>query len=403
MPPTSVQNLAGHSLARRGRRKKHTDGSGEVSTIPLTTVVPVSVEHLFLDSRNPRLVSIPREASEVEIISHLYRSEDLSELLQSISANGYLDIEPMIVHEEESRLVVLEGNRRLAAIRLFREPELCRRITALKNFSITIPNISKKHLQTLDRVSVYRVANREDSRSFIGFKHINGAARWESYAKAKFAADWYAEGAVSLSEIANRIGDKHSTVKRMVNAIYVLEQAESEGVFSLDDRFYPKFNFSHLYTALSRTQFMRYLGLEVAWSTFEPSPAPIQSDKVNRMSEVLTWIYGSQQFEIEPIIRYQNPDIKRLAEVLADQEAVAVLKATGSLSEAHSSTQSAEQTFSEALLLTRKNIRVAANSLRGFDHRATSIIGVAEEISETAQMIVDRMRTRVRTYGVDKE
>jgi len=56
---------------------------------------------------------------------------------------------------------------------------------------------------------------------------------------------------VTLEEISGKIGDRHDTIKRMVAAIYVLEQAEREGIFSLSDRKIAKFNFSHLYTALS--------------------------------------------------------------------------------------------------------------------------------------------------------
>ena len=117
-------------------------------------------------------------------------------------------------------------------------------------------------------MSVYRVASREDARSFIGFKHINGAAKWDSYAKAKFAADWYRDGAVSLTEIASQIGDKHDTVKRMVNAIYVLEQAQKAEIFRIDDRVNPRFSFSHLYTALSRAPYMEFLGLDSAWARY---------------------------------------------------------------------------------------------------------------------------------------
>ena len=231
---------------------------------PLASVTTVSVERLVLDHRNPRLVSVDGDTTDVEIIAQLYRAEDLGELLQSIAANGYMDIEPLIVLEEDGHLIVLEGNRRLAAIRLFREPGLADRISERARLRITLPDVPDPYRDTLDQVSIYRVASREDARSFIGFKHINGAAKWESYAKAKFAADWYRGGGISLADIASRIGDKHDTVKRMVNAIYVLEQAQGAGIFSIDDRASLRFNFSHLYTALSRATYMQFLGLDAA-------------------------------------------------------------------------------------------------------------------------------------------
>ena len=204
------------------------------AAIPFASVTSVSIEWLALDSHNPRLISVDGIATDIIIIAQLYRGEDLGELLQSIAANGYLDIEPLIVLEKSGRLIVLEGNRRLAAIMLLRDPKLAAHVSETERIRISVPDIPDTYRNTLNQVSVYRVKSREDARSFIGFKHINGAAKWESYAKAKFAADWYRNGGVSLSDIARRIGDKHDTVKRMVNAIYVLEQAQNEDIFRLD-------------------------------------------------------------------------------------------------------------------------------------------------------------------------
>ena len=380
------------------------NGIESPAEIPLASVVPVPVVWLVLDHENPRLVSIEGEASEAAVIAQLYRAEDLSELLQSIAANGYLDIEPLIVLEEEGRLIVLEGNRRLAAIRLFQEPALATRIFDRERVKITLPDISDQFRSTLDSVSVYRVADRKEARSFIGFKHINGAAKWESYAKAKFAAKWYRDGDVSLADIAARIGDKHDTIKRMVNAIYVLEQAAEADIFRIADRASPRFNFSHLYTALSRAPYRQFLGLDASWSHYDPSPNPIPDDKLDQLREILTWLYGSQEENVSPVIQSQNPDIKYLGEVLTSSEGLTVLRTSKStLLEAHASTQPADRKFSEALLRARQDVREAANSLRGFDGRDASLVDIAEDISETAQAIHDRMKKKMRDTAIGSE
>lgn len=372
--------------------------------VPLIEVVSVPTAWLVLDRENPRLVSIEGEASEEAIIAQLYRAEDLSELLQSIAANGYLDIEPLIVLEEEGHLIVLEGNRRLAAIRLFQDPALATHVFDQERVKIALPDISDPLRSTLDSVSVYRVDDRKKARSFIGFKHINGAAKWESYAKAKFAADWYREGDATLADIAARIGDKHDTIKRMVNAIYVLEQAAVAEIFHITDRSIPRFNFSHLYTALSRAPYRKFLGLDATWSRYDPSPNPIPNNKLPQLREVLKWLYGSQEESISPAVQSQNPDIKHLGEVLTSSEGLAVLRSErGSLSEAYASTQSADSRFSEALLRARQEVREASNSLRGFDGRDTSLVDIAEDISETAQAIHDRMKKKVRDTAMGSE
>ena len=63
----------------------------------LETITKVPVERLRLDRRNPRLHGENEKASDEELVAWLNRAAALGELLQSISANGYIDIEPLIV------------------------------------------------------------------------------------------------------------------------------------------------------------------------------------------------------------------------------------------------------------------------------------------------------------------
>lgn len=371
--------------------------SASGSNIPLETVTRISVDRLELDFCNPRLERALAEHSEENMIAHLYRAEDLGELLQSIAANGYMDIEPFIVLQESEQFTVLEGNRRLSAVRLLRDVELARRISQKTQTIIQIPEISEKKRNTLNRISVYRVKSREDADAFIGFKHINGAARWNSYAKARFVTRWHKTGSMSLDSIANQIGDRHATVKRMVHAIYVLEQAQKDSLFDLEDRWNPRFSFSHLYTALSRPDYRKFLGLDTEWSNYEPGPNPVPLDKRDHLREVFQWIYGSRQDSTDPVVKSQNPDIKRLGEVLGNTESLAILRAGRPLEEAYKSTQPAEQKFADSLLRARAEVREVSHHLRGFDGEDTALIDIAEDISETAQAIYERMTKKRRS------
>ena len=365
----------------------------------LNTTTKVPVERLQLDYGNPRLIGQPENTTDEAIIAQLYRAAEIDELLQSISINGYLDIEPLVgMHASESDdLIVLEGNRRLAALRLLREPDLVKRIASSEGLRITIPPIDESLRSTLDQVSVYRVASREDARSFIGFKHINGPAKWDAYAKARFAAQWYKVGrseGVELADIARAIGDRHATIKRMVSAIYVLEQAEVQGLFDIENRYTRKFNFSHLYTALSRSQYMEYLGLGAAWASHDPQPNQVPQERLKELRKVLVWIYGSKSNDTQPVVRSQNPHIKDLGEVLAHAEGRHVLETTGNLDAAHASTVPVDKQFSASLIRARDNIRDAAVSLRAYDGRDQSLLDIAADIKETADIVHARMEKK---------
>ena len=370
------------------------------------TIMKVAVARLRLDRLNPRLIGEDDRASDEAIVARLYRAAELDELLQSITANRYMDIEPLVVMDDpdarNGKLIVLEGNRRLAALRLLREPDLARSIAASEGLRISIPPIADPLRATLDEVSVYPVANRERARSFIGFKHINGPAKWDAYAKARFAAEWYKEErseGVDLAVIARAIGDKHDTIKRMVSAIYVLDQAKNEGLFDIEDRHTRKFNFSHLYTALSRSQYMEYLGLGAAWARHDPEPNQVPRERLEELRKVLVWIYGSREDGVQPVVQSQNPDIKRLGEVLAHAQGRHLLETTRNLDAAHASTEPVDRQFTASLIRARDNIRGAAGSLRAYDRRDQSLLDIAEDVKESAEAVHARMLKKRREAG----
>lgn len=363
----------------------------------LETTAKVPVERLRLDRESPRLVGETLGTSDDSIIAHLYRAAALDELLQSISASGYLDIESLVVMRDgdagDDGLIVLEGNRRLAALRLLREPALASRIVIAEGTSLTVPDVDESIRETLDHVSVYPVADRECARAFIGFKHMNGPLKWNAYGKARFAAEWYRKGGANgpgLEGIAEAIGDRLDTVRRMVSALYVLEQAQSEGLFEIEDRRCVKFNFAHLYTALAHSEYIDYLGLE-AGSRSDPKREQVPRERLGRLKQVLRWIYGSRADDLEPVVQAQNPDVRRLGQVLASAQGRQVLEHTRSLDYAHASTEPADGRFGASLLRARDAMREAASSLRAYDGRDRSLLGCAEDVQETAEAIRSRM------------
>jgi hypothetical protein len=65
-------------------------------SIPLNDATKISVDLLSFDTTNPRY-SGEHLKTDNDIIAHLNETADLQELLQSIAANGYIDIEPLVV------------------------------------------------------------------------------------------------------------------------------------------------------------------------------------------------------------------------------------------------------------------------------------------------------------------
>jgi len=172
------------------------------------------IDLLELDFNNPRLqTGVDLEIKdESELIRVLSEIAALDELVTSICTNGYLNLEPLIVigNSSSGPFTILEGNRRVAAIKLIKNP------TMAQQLGITIPlPIRPEVLKSIDKLLVYRVAKVEDARAFIGFKHINGPQRWDAYAKARYVTDWYKKSkrAVSIDTIENMMGDSNNTLR----------------------------------------------------------------------------------------------------------------------------------------------------------------------------------------------
>ncbi len=366
---------------------------------PLNKATSISPDLLCFDIENPRLAAqygLKEGASDIDVIIALKNIADLDELLLSIASNGYTKIEPMIIIGNQEPYRVLEGNRRLAAIRLLKNPELA------KKCRITVPKTEINLDSELDEVLVYRVENENEARSFIGFKHINGPHKWDSLAKAKYAAEWYKEGK-SVSEISRYIGDSFATVKKMLHGWIVLQQAEDKGLFSIDER-YPtrQFAFSHLYVALTRSQIREFLGLDPSFSRIEIEENPVPDEKLSELKSLLIWLYGSSKDKEKPVVSSQNPDIKNLAEILGHPKAMAMLERSKDLSKAYAELTPAEQVFEKALYQAESSAKQALGNVYSYAG-GRSLYDTAIELRNITKQLAMNMKVQFENQKIDED
>ena len=106
------------------------------------------------------------------------------------------------------------------------------------------------------------IGTRQDSWRHLGFKHVNGPAKWGSYAKSRYIADVHRKYDVPLDDIARQIGDTHRTVQRLYRALMVLEQAEKLEVFDREDRYRPhgRVSVTEIVSLLERVEEVDYSG-----------------------------------------------------------------------------------------------------------------------------------------------
>ncbi len=349
----------------------------------------VKVDLLKFDLDNPRLFDgYTSLKTDADVFEALDETADLGELLQSIAANGYIDIEPLVANE--NTLIVYEGNRRLAAIRLLRYPELSAEV------GITVPPMADSKREGLKEISVYFVPSRETARAFIGFKHINGPHRWDSYPKARFATNWYRKEKpeVTIRDIARKLGDRHDVVRRLVNGMLILDQAREENLFDIRDRAKGRiFYFSHLYTAITRPGFREYLGLPEEWREQEPQPEPVPPEKFDQLQRVLHWIYGSQEKSLDPQVTSQNPHVRQLDKILRAPQARQLLESCGNRVEALRMVRTPTVAFEQALVIANQKTEEALSKVRAYDGNET-LFETARSLDENGRILLDMMRRR---------
>ncbi len=354
----------------------------------------IDTDLLDFDVENPRLVGegITVSSSDQLIIGVLSKEADIAELVISILQNGFVDFEPIVVLSEGGRFRVLEGNRRLAAIKLLKDQVLAGQLEQTIKYHIDFP-VAERVLETIQTIPAIIVNEVEEAHAYIGFKHINGPHKWSSYAKAKFVTQWHKLGA-SIDEIARRVGDKNQTVKNLIGGMLILEQAEEEELFEVKDRTKRgPFGFSHLYTALNRKPFRDYVGLDKDWQE-DLDENPIEEERHKQLKTVLNYIYGSKSEGIESVIKSQNPHLKQLGEVLSKPVAAQVLFETNNLERALEETEEKSALFEKYLVNTHTNLQRAFSNVSSYNGNEGHL-DLAREMKKNIKLMVNNMESMV--------
>lgn len=331
-----------------------------------------SASELHFDKSNPRLVEFNNLKSEEDIIKVLWDNMAVNEIVMSILANGFFENEAMYAIRENDQVVIVEGNRRLAAVKAILNPEL---IKGMAKYADRITEQLKQQLST--SLPVIVLEKREDAWRYIGFKHVNGAVKWDSYAKAEYIAQVHNDYGVALDDIAEQIGDSNKITLKLYQGLMVLRQADKETNFKIADVYNNRVYFSHVYTAIMYEGFQEYLGIDITQHTDSPVPA----DKLDNLQEVMYWILGSKSKGIKPIIKSQNPDIRNLNQVLTKPDATQLLKSTNDLTVAYDMSLDGGDVFYQTLVEAQIRIQKALSKIsfyKGDDDMLQTAINIAD-------------------------
>lgn len=140
------------------------------------------VNDLNLDPHNVRL-EIPDGVPESDIVQDLFANEKALSLVEGIAKIGLLTHEVPIVVERDGRLIVVEGNRRVAALKAIQNPYLASGYQSrISKFVQGVPD-----REQIRRITVKKAPSQEDADELIAALHTsNQRVAWTPARQAAF-------------------------------------------------------------------------------------------------------------------------------------------------------------------------------------------------------------------------
>ncbi len=287
--------------------------NGDVVVAPATNW---NVGDLLLDAENPRLPDDYRSASQQELLAYMEKQYDLEELGWSMVEHGYFGEEPLLVipAEEHEKRIVVEGNRRLATLRLLTDHQ-ARQLVG-KTIWSELADLAVEEGQDLTRVPVRKYASRVDLLEYLGFRHVSGLMQWEAEAKARFVYRLVTEYGYNFEQVARTIGGRPDAIRRQYVAWSAVVQARNAGVdVSPGVR-----RFGVLYRSFQSPGTREFLHLQ-GWTDATPElREPLAEDGTNRLDELQSFVFGPER-----VIK-ESRRLDDLAKVLAEPVALEVLR-----------------------------------------------------------------------------
>lgn len=183
-----------------------------------------AVASLHLDKKNPRLGREKFASAPRQIIQYLFDHDKAMDVAVSIARSGFFANEPLLAIKEDGRLVVIEGNRRLAALKALREPGLLEGPLSrqVERLARSIPDQS-----IIINVPVTIAPSRRATDRLLAGRHVGTPVLpWQAENRASFILDKLEEGYTN-DELRDQLGFTTGDIQSARQTRAVAEMARS--------------------------------------------------------------------------------------------------------------------------------------------------------------------------------
>lgn len=304
----------------RGLARKKNSIPIKARTLDQLSSFPIA--DLRLDSRNPRLPEDVQAASQRELLRFIVETYEPIEIANSIARHGYFPSEPIIVVQEAGNKVVVEGNRRVAAIMLLADRGLAKSLGVSDEEDWDAIRIKGALPSTIPAVVA---KSRDDVAPILGFRHISGIEPWDPWAQARFLATFIDKDKKTFLEAASLVGEQERAVRESYRNYRTARQMKKMAVNTqrvID-------HFGVFTRALQDTGVREFLEAPVAWKVkARVDPLPKKSTSKKKAKEFVSWVFGDSKHE--PLFS-DSRRIPELGKVLSSPEGLTELRKTRDL------------------------------------------------------------------------
>ncbi len=294
---------------------------------PFPTIESATLDELFLDAKNPRLGrhNVEKGLNQDDVLE-LMKDWSLEELAVSFLESGFWPQEALIAVNEPIKakgkpgLVIVEGNRRLAALKMIRRTH--EGLETSSKWKTILKGYHKAALSRLDRIPYILKPNRESVTAYLGFRHVSGIKEWNPAEKAQFIAHLIEHDKLTYEEVRKRIGSKTPTVRQNYISYRLLLQMEDESQSGEVDVEKVEERFSVLHLSLRTQGVQQYLSIDIN-ADEKRAKTPIPPDKLDHLVHFARWLFGKG--DQDPVVR-DSRQVDDFGRILESEAAVNYLE-----------------------------------------------------------------------------
>lgn len=254
----------------------------------------IAFDDLKLDLFNPRLPKSKQGKDEKVIIEFMLLESATLELMMAIGQNGFFAGEQLLVVEDkndEGKYIVVEGNRRLTAVKLLSKPELATvKTEAIKQILQEVDDKNKP-----SNIPCLVFEDKKDILKYLGFRHITGIKSWRLLEKARYLRDLRNSDFKDLTlqnacrNIAKSIGSSSDYIRRLLIGFELYKIVEDEGFYTINGLDDTRFHLNYFTGSLAKDNIRKFIGVNTT------SEAPLESLNKENLKEIVHWWFDKTE------------------------------------------------------------------------------------------------------------